>query len=942
MWRLPLFFLGLLCSIHSFGQNVSLTGVVMDSTNREPLMGAHLILIHQFQSIQYAQTSNIEGSFNFKNIKSGNYWLTISYMGFNTYNHPLIVSNTPVNLGNIYLSKANINLDEVQVTDVVPMSVQKGDTLQFNARAFKTNPDAYAEDLIGKMPGMVVENGSVKAQGEEVKKVLVDGKKYFDEDPMIALKNIPAEVIDKIEVFDEHSEQNKLTGFDDGQSVRAINIVTDHSLRVSQFGEVYAGYGYPGKYSAGGNVNIFNNDKRISVIGLSNNINQQNFSMQDLLGVITNEGGMPGMGPGSGVGPPGGGDQGTPPGGPGLPGNNFIVSPQSGISKTQSIGLNYSDSLGRHINISTSYFFNYSDNHSNQKVNQQYFLSDGGDHYYKELNNSGSQNMNHRLNLRLEYVMDTLNTLIFSPRLYFQGNKSSSDIAGQSMNGTIVARSTKSYNTTDLTGYNLSGDLMYMHRSKKKGRTASINMRSGLNQKKGDDSQESYEFYTDGNIEYIDSLEQHADIYSDGSTISSRLVFTEPLNKNGLLQFNYSNSFTGNYSDQQTFIPDTLTRQFSLLDTALSNKFKKQYSSHSVGTGYLYRSKNLFVTAGFDYQYASLRSEQQFPEKYGLKQSFYSILPQARMNINFTSFQRLQLIYRSLASSPSIKQLQNVVNDENPLQLSVGNENLKQEIDHNILLRFTLKNITGSSILMLLVSADFTRNYIGNNTLIANKDTLIGKDFRLKKGTILIQPVNIDGYRDFRFFTTCGIPLKSLRCNLNLQASYGLTREPGIINGAENFSNNHSFAVNIMLSSNISQNLDFSFSSRSTVNNTVNSIQKELNEKYIKQNTMLQFYSMCWKGLVIQAQLSHEFYHGLSAGYDQNYFICNLSLGKKIFNNQRGEIRLSANDLFNQSKNLQRVVTDAYIEDIETEILQRYCMLTFTYNLRNYLVKSKD
>jgi hypothetical protein len=758
---------------------------------------------------------------------------------------------------------------------------------------------------------------------------------------MIALKNIPAEVIDKIEVFDEHSEQSKLTGFDDGQSVRAINIVTDHSLRVSQFGKVYGGYGYPDKYSAGGNVNIFNNDKRISVIGLSNNINQQNFSMQDLLGVISNQGGTPGMGPENGTGPPGGGEQGMSPGGPGLAGNNFFVSPQSGISKTQSIGLNYSDSLGKHINISTSYFFNYSDNHANQSVNQQYFLSDGGDHYYKELNQSGSQNMNHRLSLRLEYVMDTLNTLVFSPRLYFQGNKSSSDLAGQSIYESVVTNSTRSHNTSNLTGYNFSGDLMYMHRFTKKGRTVSINIRSGLNEKEGDNSQESSEIKSDGYIDYIDSLEQIADIYSDGSTISSRLIYTEPFKKNGLLQFNYSNSFTGDYSNQQTFIPDTLTWQYSFLDTTLSSRFKKQYYSHSIGAGYLYRTKNLFITGGFDYQYASLRSEQQFPEEYDLTQSFYTILPQVRMNINFTTFQRLQLMYRSMSYSPSIEQLQNIVNDENPLQLTVGNENLKQEIDHNFLLRFISKNTTGSSILMLLLSADFARNYISNNTLIANKDTLIRKDFFLKAGAKLIQPVNIDGYRDIRFFATYGIPLKRLKCNLNLQASYGLNRKPGIINGAVNLSTNHSYAVNVMFSSNISQNLDFYFSSRSAFNNTVNSIQKDLNENYTKQSTVFQFYYMFWKGLIIQTRLSHEFYHGLADEDNQSYLICDISLAKKIFKNQNGEIKLSVYDLFNQNKSIQRYVTDAYIEDIETDMLQRYLMLTFTYSIRNYSVRSK-
>ena len=170
----------------------------------------------------------------------------------------------------IVLMEENAELKEVVIKGQVPPAQQKGDTLQYNADAYKVNPDASGEDLVKKMPGITVENGTVKAGGEEVRKVTVDGKEFFGEDATLALRNLPAEVISKIEVFDRMSDQARFTGFDDGNSTKAINIVTRAEMRQGQFGKVYAGYGTDGRYSAGGNINLFKDEKRISIIGIAN------------------------------------------------------------------------------------------------------------------------------------------------------------------------------------------------------------------------------------------------------------------------------------------------------------------------------------------------------------------------------------------------------------------------------------------------------------------------------------------------------------------------------------------------------------------------------------------------------------------------------------------------------------------------------------------------
>ncbi len=252
------------------------------------------------------------------------------------------------------------------------------------------------------MPGVTVDkNGTVTAQGETVKKVTVDGRDFFGDDATATLRNLPAEVIDKIQVFDKLSDQAQLTGFDDGNTTKSINIVTKKDMRSGNFGRLFAGYGTDDRYSAGGNVSFFNNARRISLIGLTNNVNQQNFSSQDLLGVTS-------TGNRGGGGQRGGGGGGNFRGGS----NNFTVGQQNGIAKTNAFGINYSDAWGKKVDVTGSYFFNNSNTSNNQSVSQQNIITKDSSTYYDENTLSDNKNYNHRVNFRLTYRIDSSNTII--------------------------------------------------------------------------------------------------------------------------------------------------------------------------------------------------------------------------------------------------------------------------------------------------------------------------------------------------------------------------------------------------------------------------------------------------------------------------------------------------------------------------------------------------
>lgn len=301
--------------LFSSAQTVTVTGTVIDKNDASPVPGATILFQSRTDSLnKQILVTDSTGNLSTK-ATAGLYKLEITNVGYLPVDTLIIVGDSAKNLGSILMMKNEGLLGEVVVKAALPPVKQKGDTLEYNSTAFKVNPDANAEDMVKKMPGITIEQGTVKAQGEEVRKVTVDGRDFFGEDATATLRNLPAEIIDKIQVFDRLSEQAQLTGFEDDNTAKGINIITKANMRNGQFGRLFAGYGTDNRYSAGGNVSFFNGDRRISLVGMTNNINMQNFASEDLLGVTsasnTGRGGRGNMRGGGGRGSGGNGAQGN-------------------------------------------------------------------------------------------------------------------------------------------------------------------------------------------------------------------------------------------------------------------------------------------------------------------------------------------------------------------------------------------------------------------------------------------------------------------------------------------------------------------------------------------------------------------------------------------------------------------------------------------------------
>lgn len=921
-----IFLIGLIASSAvTLAQTGSVRGSLIDKDQQTNIQGATLLLLRPTDSTRVQETvSDKQGRFQFNQLDSGNYIVSGTMIGFRPFTQKITVGTGQTTLNPIKLEPEGKELGSVVVVSQVPI-VQKADTTQYSASQYKVNPDATTEDLVKKMPGITVDkDGTVTAHGEQVKKLTIDGKDFFGDDVSAALKNLPSEVVDKIQVFDRLSDQAQLTGFDDGNTQKSINIVTKNGIRNGQFGRVYAGYGTDDRYAAGGNVSFFQKNRRISIVGNFNNINQQNFGSQDLLGVssASNTRGGGGFGGGRSGGRPGGSS------------DNFQVGQSSGISRTNALGINFSNTWSPKLSLTGSYFFNNSRNNNDAYTNTVTFGS-------KNLNtvqssNALTDNFNHRINLRLEYKMDSSNTLIITPSLNFQKNKSTSYGTAYNYYSALDSLNNSITNSVaDKNGYNIRNNVMFRHSFAKKGRTLAIGLNTTFTKNDGTTTTEAdYRFFNNGLA--LDSLQnQFYDNNANGYTLGANLAYTEPLSKNAQLQIEYNPSYQKNKADQQTFLFDG--QKYSILDTTLSNKFDNTVVTHNGGVSYRYNpNKDEMLMFGVNYQYSTLSSDRVFPTVSKVNQPFSNLLPNAMWRKKLSARSNFRLFYRASTNFPSVTQLQDVVNLSNPLRVSVGNPALEQAYTHTLGGRYMFTNTKTSRSFFANIFLQTTANYISNATYIAAADSSLQPGVVLKRGSQLTKPVNLNGYNSLRSFFTYSTPIKKLKTTVNLNAGLTYSRLPGQVNYVNTFTNNYVYNAGVVLASNISQYVDFNINYNVNFNQANTSISSSTDNNYTYQSFGAVVNLLNKKGWFIQNDVSNQSYTGLTGGLNTSFWLWNASIGKKFLKKQAGELKLSVFDLLKQNQSVTRTVTETYIQDAQSAVLQQYFMLTFTYSLKNF------
>jgi hypothetical protein len=889
-------------SIACFPQNFKISGKVLDKADQQAIPGAFVSLIDLKDTTErYTTTTDINGNFILSELKKKSYRLDIMSISYAKFTRTIEIVNRTTDLGSIDLQLESKVLDEV-VIKAQGTAIQKGDTTIMTADAFKVNPDANAEDLLKKMPGITLENGTLKARGEEVQQVLVDGKPFFGDDPSVALKNLPADVIDRVQVYNKLSDQAELTGFDDGESSRTINVVTRKSSKYSKFGKITAGSNFDDKYLVAGNLNVFSGPRRFTITGLTNNINQQNFAMQDLIGTTVIQRGRRGFG-------------------------GRIFGDLSGISKTTSSGFNYQDNWGKKIAVSGSYFFNALSNTKITKSNTEYLLTDEGN-LATDSSYIYAQNYNHRVNMRLEYKIDSLNSMIIVPRFSLQDNNSSDQSFGLITGGSVNSQ-TYSSGKGDAVGYNIGNDMTWRHRFLRKGRTLSVRSSISLDDRKSNNTQ----------FASIDSVpdNQYSDLSTDNFSLNTNLSYTEPIGEFSQLQLRYNNNFRRSKNNKLLFDLGGESEILKRLDS-LSSVYNNDYVTNRGGLSYLFRKDKLYFSAGINYERADLNGTQSFPNQDEVSKTFKKILPNAMINYKFTDMSNLRIFYRTSTDAPSITELQNAIDNSDRLRLRTGNPDLKQSYSHNLRSNFSFANPTSGFNTFIYLMGNYTTDIIGNRTIYAKNDTLVrpeGFDITLFPGGQLTYPVNLDHSMRINTLINLSYFLKPIRSNVSLIIGGGYAQSPEYVETLMNRSNAYNLTNSLIITSNINENVDFTVSYTSNYSLVKNSVDFRDDTKYWYQSASAKLNLVLPKGFVIYTDVLGQYNKGLYEGYNEKYVVWNASMGKKFLKNQAAELKIGAYDILDQNKSINRYVTASSIQDTRVNTYRRYFLVIFTYNLRS-------
>ena len=909
-------------ALSAFSQRGNITGKVVSEKDNQSVIGATVFL--KSSGFKKRVSVNVKGYFVFESIPYGKYSLEITSLGFRKITKQIVLNKAEVNFSTFKMKEISIELETYKVEAKIPLAVQKGDTTEYNSQAYKVNKDATTEDLVEKMPGISNRNGEMTAQGEAIKKVLVDGKPFFGDDPKAALKNIPAAVVEKIQVVNEKSDESKATGFDDGNTTKTINIVTKKEFRNGKFGKIYAGIGAENesfanyRYKAGGNYNIFNGAKRISFVGQFNNVNQQNFSGEDLFGITAGKRRKRGY--------ERGGD---------LQANSssFSVPQQDGIARTNAMGVNFSNSWGKKTDFIGSYFYNNSKTDALENVLQKYYSSENVSQEYVERDSSFTENVNQRVALKLKHKFSANDELFVRTNMSLQNNNGVSNLVGNTNVGTSAINGLKSNYTTKLLGYSLNAKIYYNHKFVKKGRSAFIQLRNNLNGNDGTSFLQSEEQdYI--NIDF-DTLNQQAKLLSRNNILAVKVRYTEPIGKKGGLMFDYDVAKTINNSTNKTFNAPFSTEDYLDLDTTFSSEFETNALNHNFAFGYRYFSKKVFTFLRVKYQTTDFRTATVFPSQENTKKTYHAILPFAMFKYSYTRSKNFFIMFHGSTSNPAINQVTNLLDNRNPLQLRIGNNDLTQSTSSRIRLRYNTSNVEKATTFSANLSGSFSEDRISSTLDFYGKDTTINNVF-LEQGTLLNSYKNLKGYRDFSGFVSYGLPLKAIRCNLNLEVRYTFSKIPSLINGLSNITNSTKYEGGVVVSSNISENFDFIVSVRPSYSVLTSETNISQNSNYFSNDSKVKLTWTFKEDYVFRTQAVYQTNTGFSDGLNVNFLMWNASISKKIFKNKQGEIRLSVFDIMRQNNSLNVTTTNLYIQEATSNVLQRYFMLRFSYNIKSF------
>jgi hypothetical protein len=899
-------------------QKFSVTGTLQD-TLKEPMAGATIVLLNASDSVLYKfGVSALSGTFTIKRVVAGDYILQATFVGYQTFNKNISVKEN-TNVGALTLQYNSQNLGELTVeADAIPLEV-RNDTIAYNADAFKTQPGAVVEDLLKRLPGVEVEkDGTVKAQGEEVTKVVVDGKEFFGTDPQTATKNLPADAIDKVEVYDEMSDEADFTGVDDGQRTKTINLTLKKDRKKGYFGNFEAGYGTEERFKARANVNRFNTTTQTSFIGMVNNNNEQGFSIRDYADFM---GGFQNIGGGR-RGRFNSNDLGLPIS-DGV-GNGFIT--------TGAGGLNLNHEFKKESTLNVSYFYTNIMKDLDRTIDREYIFGESRPStFYEQADTQQSSFQNHNIRSVFRHKINDNNSLIWRGTFGYNAaeydntatNKnltSENILSNDAMSDYDSQKNTLKYNTS----------LTLRHKFEKKGRSI-----TGTGSFNNQDSEQDANLISNLNFYNPDSttiINQTQVDNNQNLNYQVRTTYTEPLGKRRYLSVQYNHR---NYSRplDKTFT-DNVTG--TIIDS-LNVNYENDYLYHQAGLNLRVIKGKSNLQFGVDGQYSALKGEIKNRSFDPINQSFYFLLPSLRWRYELGQSHNIRVSYRTSANEPDMIELQPILDNSNPLSLYIGDPSLQPEYTHRMNVNYlNFDQFTFSSFFANL-TATYTTNKIATITAIDRSSAQIR------------QPINVDYNMTLRGFASYSTPIRAIKSRIRLNVNSTVQRSLSPIANIENVNNyltgiptdliekipqtRYNTSGRIAIENRQKDIVDISGGVRLTYNNTVFEQGNQASQSFFQQNYFAELLVNVGKNWAVSTELDYTIYEGSAVGTRQAVPIWQANLRHYFLKNRRAELRLSAYDILNKNVGINWTSNFNYTQEEVINSLGRYFMLSFKYQL---------
>ena len=921
----------------------NIRGRIVDAADKSPLAEATVRLVKASKDSAYVAgvAADAEGRFRLTGVREGKYLLSVSYIGYATVTKPVTVGQADLRLGDIALSESSIMLREATVVGVKTEITVKEDTVEYNADSYKTQPNAVVEDLLKRLPGVEVgSDGKITAQGKEVKKILIDGKEFFADDPKVASKNIPVEMVDKLQVVDRKSDLARLTGVDDGEEETVINLTVKRGMNNGWFGSVTGGYGTDDRYSGSLIINHFRDGNQFTILGGANNTNEPAFT----------DGGASRF---SRFG-----------------GNN-------GINTTQSAGFNFNVGKEETFRAGGSLLYSHTDRDSRNKSSYQYLL-DEGNTYDDSYSTSRDKGHNIRGDFRLKWEVDSFNTLEFRPNfsLNFSDSWKTDSSMMRNKDFELQSKSISSY-VNDGKSYEFGGQLVYNHKFRSHpGRSYSAQLRYNFSNVRENGTTLTHNTFAGDEAE-DDDINQIYNSHRWSNTIHWRLTWTEPLGDVKNARF-LTAAYRGNYkfNNADKFVYDVATggtspmpapRTYSpLLEAALNDvafcraiatkysplvlldyrlladvleselqgtDFNEQLSSsmrndmftQSFQLGFKQVRKEYNLDAGLQLNSSMMRSDDLLDSARNVPERWtWHISPYARIRMKFSKTRNLAFDYRSRYNEPSVSQLQPVADVSNPLRVVIGNPDLKSTFTQNVNLRFNDFNQEAQRSIMAMIGGQYSLNSIISKVTY---DQATGGQTTTYE--------NVNGVWNAFGMCMFSFPFKRKSWYYSTMTRLSYSSTVGYNNSTYNRSGTFSwhFAPGISFRP---DGLELELRPTYNYQTTHNSTQTSANRDIHTYGAMMNGTYYAPLGFVVATDVRYSSSSGYTDGYNSTQWLWNASLSYQFLRDKSATITAKVFDILGQRQSISRSVTANYIRDMEYNTLSRYVMFTFTYKFTTF------